>query len=298
MTELIYTQKKDYILPFRLENTDIFGRFVSLDDTIDGMLKKHDYPYQVSKLLAEASAVASLMSTALKFDGLFTLQIQSQGPIKLLVADVTTDGKIRGYASFDETEILHSKGEHCLDEFMENGLLAFTVDQGENTEKYQGIVELKASTLVDSLLHYFQQSEQIKSGLMIFADNSKGKWIARGIFLQELPTSKELTPEKRKDQWQNSMMLLSTLSQDELLYLDTGADEILYRLFHEEGVRVFSPKSITMECRCSRDKIFSMIKNLPNDDRNELLKQKAIKITCEFCSTDYSFTKEDFKDDD
>ena len=185
----------DYIRPFQIEASGLRGRLVRLGPELDGILSRHAYPAPVARFLAETLTLATLLSAMLKYDGVFTLQGKGDGPLKLLVADVTSEGKMRAFAQYDAAAF---EGEHAarMTEDAElapaaallgKGYLAFTVDQGENTERYQGIVELYGKTLADCVQHYFRQSEQIDTGVAVAAELTEAGWRAGGVMLQRMP---------------------------------------------------------------------------------------------------------------
>ena len=163
----------DLIQPFRIDPFALRGRLVRLGPTIDRILSQHDYPEPVAAMLGEAITLAVVLAGALKYDGIFTLQTKSDGPIRLIVADVSTDGAVRGYAQYDARELeaalaaRRDGASPSVPVLIGSGYIAFTVDQGEDTERYQGIVELTGATLAECAQHYFRQSEQIQAGIKL-----------------------------------------------------------------------------------------------------------------------------------
>ncbi|MAS86425.1 MAG: molecular chaperone Hsp33 [Micavibrio sp.] len=298
----------DVVQPFQLESSSLRGRLVRLGPVLDDILGAHDYPLIVSKLVAETTTLALLLSSMLKYEGVFTLQMSSDGPVTMVVADVTTQGHVRACATFSEERLLAlKKKEPSFEQLVGKGYLAFTVDQGENTERYQGIVSLEGESLLESIEHYFAQSEQIGTGLKMAIgmppNNKKSGWRAGAIMLQHLPEHGEhLDKADRKtidfkedsqdmeEDWQRANILLETCTAEEFLSPSLDGNNLLMRLFHEEGVRVFTPLAIQKKCRCSLERSESVILALSEEElRNAAKEDKMIHMTCEFCSQTYDF---------
>src|SRR5438270_1571102 len=168
------TRSDDLVQPFRLDPFALRGRLVRLGPTVDRILSQHDYPDPVAAILGEAITLAIVLAGALKYDGIFTLQTKSDGPVRLIVADVSTDGAVRGYAQYDSERLeaalepgLRPGHSPSVPDLIGAGYIAFTVDQGEDTERYQAIVELVGATLAECAQHYFRQSEQVQAGIKL-----------------------------------------------------------------------------------------------------------------------------------
>jgi molecular chaperone Hsp33 len=282
----------DLLRPFQLERSHIRGRFVRLAGTIDRALEAHDYPAPVSRLLGELMVLAGGLAGGLKFDGQFSLQIRGEGPIRLMVADCTNDGRMRGYASFDREQVEEADAEDS-GALLGSGLLALTVDQtASGGDTYQGIVELEGKSLADSMLTYFRRSEQVQTGIRVALgrDPQTGNWCGGAIILQALPPS---TPEERRarqDDWLEAMLLLQTASDGELTDPALEPDVLLFRLFHETGVRVFEPMRLAHACSCDEDRVERMLLSFPEDDIEEMrLEDGSIDVTCQFCGRRYHF---------
>jgi len=293
------TPDDDLIQPFQLDVPKFRGRFVRLGPALDEILSKHDYPDAVARLLGEALALGAALSGALKYEGIFTLQTKGDGPVSMLVADVTSTGDLRGYASYDAEAIarfpVEVRGEPDIRALIGTGYIAFTVDQGEHTERYQGIVELRGARLADAAQHYFRQSEQLVTGLSVAADRVDGRWRAGALMLQRLAEgAANLAPgEIDEDDWRRSMLLMGTVTEAELVSAALSANEVLFRLFHEEEVRVFAPHRLRHACRCSRERVETVLVTLPQDDVEHMKVDGVITATCQFCSAAYTFTDED-----
>ncbi len=277
------------IQPFQLENTQLRGRAVRLGSILDEILGPHDYPEPVAHLVAETVTLAALLSSMLKYEGIFTLQTKGDGPVGMLVADMTSKGEVRGCATFDKARVAKFGDElDLLPIFLGKGYIAFTVDQMGKTDRYQGIVELKGTSLVECVRHYFSQSEQIDTGIKIAAGRRNGKWRAGGVMLQLMPEDAQGgSMSARKEDWSRSMTLLETMKDVEILDPALHSRELLLRLFHEEGVRVYKPLGITKGCRCDAKKIEKVMETLTDDDIDYLAESGTIKMHCEFCSKDF-----------
>ena len=303
----------DIVQPFQLDPFALRGRLVRLGPTVDRILAQHDYPEPVATLLGEAITLAVLLAGALKYDGVFTLQTKSNGPVRLLVADVKTDGAVRGYAQYDAKRLGEVTGEAgpgdeprgvgtrgdspSVPDLLGTGYLAFTVDQGDDTERYQGIVEIVGATLAECAQHYFRQSEQFQAGLKLAVARAgeEGKWRAGGLMLQRVPPEGGLAPiaDDVEDAWRRVMVLMSSTTAAELVAPDLPPRRLLWRLFHEEGVRVYETHPVEARCRCSRERVAGILRAFPADEIDEMKKEAVTTVTCEFCNTRYEFAAED-----
>jgi molecular chaperone Hsp33 len=292
----------DLIRPFQIESFALRGRYVRLGAALDRIVGQHGYPEPVARLLGEAVALAATLAGALKYEGVFTLQTKGDGPIGLMVADVTSDGAVRGYAQYDAAALaaLGPSG-NSVQRLIGAGYLAFTVDQGQHTDRYQGIVEIIGSTLAECVHHYFRQSEQIEVGLRVACGRSNdGAWRAGALMLQRLPLeggtesrrafAGDGADEVQDDGWRRSLILLGTCADAELTAPDLDSDALLFRLFHEDGVRVYPAQPLEARCRCSRERIETVLLSLPSDDLRHLILDGKVGVTCEFCSASYEFS--------
>lgn len=291
----------DLVLPFQIEASRLRGRMVKLGPALDEILTRHAYPEPVARLLAETVALAVLLSSMLKYDGIFTLQTKGDGPIGLMVADITSVGDLRAYAQYDEEALRRAADDIAIapaPALLGKGHIAFTVDQGANTDRYQGIVELYGKTLADCVQHYFRQSEQIDTGLTVSVDqeNGDGAWRAGGIMVQRLPQDPaERSPGSgQEDDWRRAMVLLASATGEELLSPGLAPSELLFRLFHEDGVRVWQAKALRFGCRCSRERVAAMLGSLPRAEVQDLkIDDGRVEVVCQFCSTAYHFDDAD-----
>ena len=294
------------ILPFQLQASGLRGRAIRLGSELDNIISAHQYPDAISHLLADTITLAATLSSMLKYDGVFTLQASSKGAVKTLVADMTHAGAIRGCATYDEDAFgdlkkTASNGIYdgfSLSDLMGEGYLAFTVDMGDNAERYQGIVSLEGEHLQDSITHYFEQSEQLRTSLYLASRKTDKGWRSGALMLQYLPDDHaensdivafgDKSDKERKEDWHRSKTLLQTCSDDEILDDEMHINELLRRLFHEEGVIIYSEKPIKHECRCSQDRVQRVIDGLSDDDKAHAAKDGKIEMTCEFCSKTYT----------
>ena len=294
----------DVVQPFQLDPFALRGRMVRLGPTVDRILAQHNYPEPVATLLGEAITLAVLLAGALKYEGVFTLQTKSDGPVRLLVADVKTDGAVRGYAQFDAerlgeiTPAANPAGESpSVPDLLGTGYLAFTVDQGEDTDRYQGIVSITGATLAECAQHYFRQSEQLQAGLKLAVGRTgeEGTWRAGGLMLQRVPPEggRQRIADDVEDAWRRVMVLMSSATPAELVAPDLPPRRLLWRLFHDEGVRVYETHAVEARCRCSRERIAGILRAFPPDEIDEMRKEPVTTVTCEFCNTRYEFSADD-----
>jgi len=285
--------KDDIVQPFQIDASHLRGRLVRVGPVLDEILSKHAYPEPVAKLLGETITLAITLAGALKYEGIFTLQTKGDGPISLMVADVTSTGDVRGYAQFDAERLAGSEidGAAPVPALLGNGYLAFTVDQGEHTERYQGIVELSGDTLADGVQHYFRQSEQLDTGIKVAVAFTDVGWRGGALMLQRLPEDQvqQTLGSNVADDWRRAMVLMGTCSDKEMLDPNLPANDLLFRLFHEDGVRVWAPSDLFASCRCSRERVATVLASLPRDEIAELKVNGNVEVTCEFCNSTYTF---------
>ncbi len=289
----------DLVQPFRIEAADLRGRMVRMEEVFSQVLAVRAYPSPVAHLLGEALCLAALLAATLKYDGNFTLQAQGDGPIRMLLVDVGSDGGMRAHARFDGDAFARDPmGEGTIARLFGGGHLAFTVDQGPDTERYQGITELTGNSLADCAHAYFRQSDQLQTAIKLAAvlaeDGCSGR--AAGLMIQRLPDDDEeiYRTNDGEENWRKSVILMSSLGAGELLDPDLGINQILYRLYHQDGVRVYRPRDLAFACRCSRRKVVRTLAAFPPAELADMRTEEGtIVATCEFCQTDYVFTDDD-----
>ena len=295
----------DRILPFAVEPLDVRGRVVRLGPA-------------VARLVGEAAALTVLLGSALRMEGRFQLQTKSDGAIDMLVVDFDAPDRIRAFARFDAKRIATAaRGEDLLG----RGHLAFTIERGDENSRYQGIVALEGQGLEAAAHQYFRQSEQIPTLVRLaVAENVTGEgaaWRAGGLLVQFLPDSPERQRQADFDPgdapagyapsspardeadvdeaWSEALALAETVEDHELVDPTLSSERLLFRLFHERGVRVFAPQDVREACRCSQDKIEAMLRRFSPQERADMIGDDGrIGVTCEFCSTHRAFDPKDF----
>ena len=303
----------DAVLPFEVDALDLRGRLTRLGPALDDVLAKHDYPAPVGKLLGEAIVLATLLGSSLKFDGRFILQTQTDGPVSFLIVDFQAPDRLRAYARYDAGRLKEGQDSGTL---LGKGHLAMTIDQGPDMSRYQGMVALDGGTLEDAAHEYFLRSEQIPTRVRLAVgeewrggegERPRHRWRAGGMLLQFLPKAPERArqadlhpgdaPEgavthtvAEDDAWVEGQSLIATVEDIELIDPDLSGERLLYRLFHERGVRVFAPLRLRAQCSCSREAVSAMLKSFAPDDRAAMVQDGKVVVTCEFCSSVYQFT--------
>jgi molecular chaperone Hsp33 len=293
---------EDLVFPFSVGGGAVRGRLARLGPAVDTILAGHGYPTPVAALLAETMALAAVLAAALKYDGVFTLQAQGDGAVSLLMADVTSDGAMRAYARFDEARVAAVPAEQhgSVPWMLGAGYLAFTVDQGPDTDRYQGIVELVGHTLGECAHLYFRQSEQLDTAVKV-AVRPPGEgagWAAAALMVQRLPAGAANAPiliaEEAADGWRRAAMLMSTATEAEMLDPTLAPGRLLHRLYHAETLQIFEPRRLAAKCRCSRAKVEGTLKSFPADEVAHLKDEDGrVVVTCEFCRTAYDFGQDD-----
>jgi molecular chaperone Hsp33 len=274
------------------------------------VIERHGYPLAVARPLAEAMVLCAALATSLKYDGIFTLQISGDGPIRLLVTDLTTDGALRGYAQFDSWKLAVALGagnngdapDGYVPKLFGRGRLSFTVDQGQHTQRYQGVVPLEGATLADCAHTYFRQSEQLPTGIKIEArrttDNGTHHWRAAALMVQQMPEFDagriDVDREQREDDWRKAVILMASATEAEMLDPKLPAMTLLHRLFHAERARLFARRPFVARCRCSRERIDRVLRSIKREELDDLRdKTGRVAVKCEFCSTEYTYDDRD-----
>jgi molecular chaperone Hsp33 len=293
----------DVSLPFLIDARSIRGRLVRLGPALDAILAGHSYPWVVSQRLAEALALAAALAGALKFAGIFTLQIQGDGAIPLIVADVTSGGDLRGYARYESDRLaaaeLADSSIGPVPRYLGKGYLAFTVDQGPDTERYQGIVELRGDTLEECARLYFEQSEQLDTAFKLTARpaGDGAGWGAAALMIQRMPLgpgSPILTSDERDENWNRAAILLASATEAELLDRELAPSRLLHRLFHAEQLELHAERSLQARCRCSGERVAATLRSFPRGEIESLQDENGhVVVTCEYCKSTYAFLPED-----
>ena len=290
----------DFVLPFEIDRTGLRGRLVRLGPAVDFVLKRHAYPPMISRLLGEALALACCLASTLKFDeGVFTFQARGNGgPVRMLVADMTSEGEFRGHVSFD-ADMLKTYGEDSsAASLFGGGHVAFTVDQGPDFERYQGIVELQGELLSESVHHYFRQSEQIATALKVACElDMHGHWRTTAVMIQKLPDEVILkgAPEEAAEAveadegYRTAAILLGSATPAEMIDKEILAEELLLRLFHEDGVRVYDKRPAFSGCRCKLDSVENVLRQFGREQVEDFKVDGLVTVKCEFCTKEREF---------
>ena len=274
------------IQPFFVDSLGLRGRLVRLGEALESVVAPHRYGAAVAEIMGEALALAGALASGLKFDGTFILQTRSDGPVDLMVAQVTSRGEIRGYARVDEAKLAARTESAPVPGLLGIGHLAFTVDQGPATERYQGIAGLTGATLADSARNYFARSEQLATAVELVARAAPGDSRAAALIVQRLPGDGEESDEA----WRRSAALLGTVEPGELLDAGLEPARLLRRLYGLEGLRLGRRRPLGFSCRCARPPIGAMLASFPRDEIASLADRGRVTVTCEFCKTAYDFT--------
>lgn len=288
------------VVPFFLPKRPVRGRLVRLGTLAGALLSCHDHPASVNRLVGQTMALAAALATALKFRGSFSIQAKGDGPVSLLLADCTEAGELRGYAHVNSSrlgDVANNLDEPTASDLLGKGYLAFTVDQGDDQNRHQGIVSLDPGSLADMVLHYFSTSEQLPCSVHLACDLTADGWRASALVLEKIAgidgIDPDLDDEGQEESWRTAVALASTVSEAELLDDALPAEQLLYRLFHTEGVAADRARALSFGCRCSRARLASLLEGFPEDDLDHMTIDAEIVMTCEFCNFAFRFPRQD-----
>lgn len=295
---------KDTIVPFLIDKSEVRGRVVRLHDSVDKILSQHAYPEMVSRLLAEVLTMAAMLAAQIKWDGIFTIQARGDGPVSLVVADASAGGNLRGYAQFDESaeeqfaSLARKLDSPKLTELMGKGYLAVMLERPGSDQPYQGVVELSDQSLSEAIEAYYEHSQQLPTFCRVVSgqvmEAGKQKWVSGGLMLERLPhAGSDIVAEEREEAWVHARLLARTIKDHELLDTSLPLSDLLYRLFHEQGVWVYDGLPLQAQCRCSREKVAYVLKSMPRESVEEMKQDGVITSTCQFCSSTEKFSSED-----
>lgn len=278
---MTYQQDNDKLYRYLFQNRSVRGEWVRLNDTFTETLNTHHYPIAVQNLLGEMLVATSLLTATMKFEGTITVQIQGDGPLKLAVVNGNEHQQLRALARV-EGEITENA---TLSEMVGNGVLVISIMPTDG-ERYQGVIGLDKPTIRECLEDYFARSEQLQTHLVIRTGEYEGKAVAGGMLLQIMPDG-----TGTDEDFEHLATLTETVKDEELFGLP--AEELLYRLYHEEQVQVYEPQNTKFNCGCSRDRSGNAIVLLPTEEIEEMLAEKngVIDMQCECCGTQYFFDK-------
>lgn len=300
------------VTPFFLPGRPVRGRLIRLGTLADALLSRHDNPHQVTRLAGEALALVAGLASALKFRGSFSLQAKGDGPVSMMLADCTDSGALRFHARVDAermASLLDADAAPSARALLGSGYLAFTVDQGGDMERHQGIVAIEGETLSAMAGHYFETSEQHDCWIRLACRRTPNGWRAGALVLERIAAEGGMELGRELDNtvldeaaigrdstdaeaWLNAVTLSGTLGEDELLDDALAPEQLLYRLFHEEGVAADRPRALAYGCRCSRAKLSGILEGFPSEDLDHMQVEGDIVMNCEFCNLEFRFPRE------
>jgi len=296
----------DIIQPFLIDHSSIRGRLVRLDKVINDILQLHNYHYAVCFHLAEQIMIATLLAATLEKDGILTVQSKGNGAIRFMVVDVMANGSVRGYADVNEEKLAKlvgkSRSRHfSLKELMGEGYLAITHDEAGLKERHQSVVALEGNSISDAFRGYFLQSNQVEIALNIAIhkpDIAHNRWGAGGLIVERMPleggNESKISTAEQEEIWERTKLFMMTLKEKEVLDPAITPQNLLYRLFNEDGVWVYKLQHLVAACRCSRKRIRDVFKTLNQQELLDSLDEKGkMKVNCQFCNTKQIFTKAD-----
>jgi len=276
---------QDVLYRYLFDDMHARGELVQLTSTYQNIIANHNYPDGVKKLIGDMLSATCLLTATLKFEGEITVQLQGDGPLSYIAINGDHQQNMRGVAKLAEpTQATELK------ELIGKGTMVITI-RPTSGEPYQGIVALEKPTLAECIANYFETSDQIPTSVWLFTDLEQEK--VAGALVQLLPDSED--KEKQLADYDHLCQLTQTIKQDEIFGLE--AQELLYRLYHQEEVRIFEPQSVQFKCSCSTEKVLNAITQIGKEEIQDILNQDgAIATTCDFCLTTYRFDESDFVD--
>lgn len=288
----------DLAAGFQIEGWPVRGRLVRLGSAVDEIIAAHDYPEPVAALLGEACALVALVGSSLKFEGRLIVQAQGDGPVRYVVADYDTAGALRGYCRYDAEAVAAASqgfarpGARSL---LGAGVFIMTLDQGPDRERHQGITPIEGESLSLCAERYFDQSEQVPTKVRLAVgevmDGERRSWRAGGAMIQLIAGDE--ARGSTEEVWDRSRALFQTLGDDELIDPSITPEALLYRLFHEDGVRLEDARALKALCRCSPERVEGMLKSFPPEDRAGMVEPDGkIRVTCEYCARVYEVAPE------
>ncbi|MFC7291969.1 Hsp33 family molecular chaperone HslO [Hirschia litorea] len=288
----------DTVASFQLENSSVRGRVTKLGDaSIDSILKRHDYPAWAAQILGEALALAVMVAATVKVAGRIMVQAEGDGPIKLLVAEARTDGGVRGYVRLNDEKWAalvenHQEVAPSVPELIGEGVMGLVIVQDqEGTTPYQGVVSIEGNTLAECAQTYFNQSEQIPTRVRLAVKQVEEiggtvRWRAGGMIIQQVASDK--ARGDTNDEWDTARAYFDTLSDEELTSESLPSADLLYRLFHEEGVRLELPSQLLDSCSCSAQRLTSVLAGMPKEEVIDMAKDEGeVVADCQFCGRIY-----------
>jgi len=309
----------DTVLPFQLDQSDIRGRVARLDGVLDHVLSQHDYPPVVEALVAEMALLTAMIGQTIKLRWKLSLQVRGDGPIRIIATDYygpSAEGepaRVRAYASYDKDRLdMEAEGFPQIG----SGYFAVLIDQGAGSAPYQGITPIAGGSLTSCAETYFAQSEQLPTRFQLSFGRSQKPgepetWRAGGVMLQHMPKASpfatgeggsgeegllsavDILDEDETENWTRANVLLDTVDDLELIGPSVSPTEVLVRLFHEEGPRVFDPQSVKFGCSCSADRVRESLSIYSAKDIAHMTTDEGtVTADCQFCGAHYEFDPE------
>jgi molecular chaperone Hsp33 len=275
---------EDVLHRFMLERAGVRGVLVRLGPAWREVAGRSAYPAALRSVLGQALAASALLTGNIKLEGALSVELKSTGPLRLLFAECTDQGRLRGLARWSDPlpETLDLAA-------LPKAIMAITIGHAERGQRYQGLVDLQHPDLASALENYFSQSEQLPARIVLAADGEH----AVGLMLQKLPDEGGIDAVQDEDAWTRIQHLTATLGQEELL--STAPEQLLYRLYHEESVRLFEPRPLAFGCSCTRERVEAVLRSLGRDEVEAALEAREgeIEVICEFCAQRYTFDRVD-----
>lgn len=289
----------DVVAAFQIEGRPVMGRICRLGEaSIHQILGGRDYPEPVAQATGEAALIATLVGSAMKTPGRLMVQAQGDGPAPLLAAEFRFGGALRAFAKVksDGPAWPRTHGRAPLQDVVGRGAFAMTIDPGDSARQYQGVAPLEGDTLASAAESYFRQSEQIPTRLILAVGrltptDGPEIWRGGGLLLQHI-ASDDARGDTSED-WNHALALMETLTSAELLDPDLEPYGLLYRLFHEDGVRVHPPTPVEPFCGCSRERLVATLEVFPPEERRAMLKDGVIEAVCDYCRTVYAISPDE-----
>ncbi len=290
----------DFLAIFQIDGRAVRGRAVRMGaQSLSTILDRHDYPPHIARLLGEAVTLAALVGASLKFEGRLIVQAEGNGPVTLLVGEYRTDGSVRGYARFDAEgwarldRLNRGAAPHMPQLFGPDGRLGLILIQdSESQSPYQGIVPLERATLAECAEDYFDNSEQVPTELKLTVAQLERKgeaptWISGGMMVQKV-AGDDARGDTDED-WREARALFATLSDAELADPNLPIETLLFRLFHEQGVRIEDRQALADRCTCNQERLVATLQSMPDASLRELVEPDGtLAIDCQFCGRHYA----------
>lgn len=296
----------DQLQPFLLNNAAVRGRIVRLGAAVDTILTRHAYPEPVSRLLAEVLCIASILAANLKHEGIITIQMRGNGPVRLLVVDASAEqvgeeGQVsaialRGYADLAAGAESLASNATPREIMGEDSYFAITYDPGRGMQRYQGVVGLEGGSLTEALSVYFTQSQQLDVSFRLAVDRIDAGWVAGGIMIERVASEGGAAADTdTHEAWRTALAYTATLAPAEMLDIELPLTDLLFRLFHETGVRVTPTVELSARCRCSRERIHGVLMSMSAEERADMVVDGVVSVHCQFCNGTELFTPSDLE---